>query len=139
MISSRTGALAAALLAVVGAGAASAVGWPSSEDALSCAPSEVRLFRDARDGSAIAACAPGGGGAALHPAQALALGLKLDLNRASAQDLERVPGIGPKLARAIVSERARLGGFRSWEEVDGVPGVGPAKAEALRAVAELRP
>lgn len=65
-------------------------------------------------------------------------GAKLDLNRASAVDLARVPGIGRRLARAIIDERARRGGFRSLDEVDAVRGVGPAKLRLLARYVEVR-
>lgn len=66
-------------------------------------------------------------------------GGKLDLNRASAVDLSRVPGIGARLARAIVEERSRRGGFRALDEVDDVRGVGPAKLRRLARYVEVRP
>lgn len=50
----------------------------------------------------------------------------LDINRATAADFERLPGIGPALARRIVRYRDSVGGFRSLEELDRVPGIGPA-------------
>ena len=56
----------------------------------------------------------------------------LDLNRASIEDLDRLPGIGPVLARRIVMHRARHGAFRSADELLGVPGIGPRLLERLR-------
>lgn len=47
------------------------------------------------------------------------------LNTASASELEALPGVGPRLAKRIVDERARRGGFRSVAELDAVRGVGP--------------
>ena len=46
------------------------------------------------------------------------------INRASAAELERLPGIGPVLAERIVQYRARAGGFRSLEELKRVKGIG---------------
>ena len=60
-------------------------------------------------------------------------GARLDLNRASADDLELLPGVGPALARRIVAERERRGGFRSVDDVTGVKGIGP------RTLARLQP
>lgn len=58
--------------------------------------------------------------------------LRLDLNRADVQDLDRLPGIGPVLAARIVEHRARHGGFRSVDELRAVRGVGPRLIEKLR-------
>jgi competence protein ComEA len=60
------------------------------------------------------------------------LGLPIDLNVLSAEELAKLPGIGPKLARSIVVTRAKLGGFRNIEELRRVPGVGKAKLLTLR-------
>lgn len=53
-------------------------------------------------------------------------GARLDLNRASAEELEALPGIGAVLARRIVEWRSQHGPFRSPEELERVPGVGPS-------------
>jgi len=55
----------------------------------------------------------------------------LDLNRASADEISRLPGVGPSLARRIVDERARRGGFESPDGLRSIPGVGPKKLAAL--------
>jgi competence protein ComEA len=56
----------------------------------------------------------------------------IDLSRASAAQLETLPGIGPSLAAAIVEHRDREGSFRNVDDLLGVTGIGPAKLEALR-------
>lgn len=53
-------------------------------------------------------------------------GAPLSLNRASAEELEALPGIGAVLARRIVEWRSEHGPFRSLEELERVPGVGPS-------------
>jgi competence protein ComEA len=55
-----------------------------------------------------------------------AAGPRLEINRASAAELERLPGIGPALARRIVAYRDTAGPFQRLEELDRVPGIGPA-------------
>ncbi|MDP8243603.1 MAG: helix-hairpin-helix domain-containing protein [Candidatus Hinthialibacter antarcticus] len=57
---------------------------------------------------------------------------KPSLNRVTMQQLQQVSGIGPQLAKAILLERQRLGGFKSWDEVDGVSNVGPSRLKALQ-------
>lgn len=48
---------------------------------------------------------------------------KLDINTATAVDLERLPGIGPKLAQAIVQHRETQGEFVLPADVMRVPGI----------------
>jgi competence ComEA-like helix-hairpin-helix protein len=50
----------------------------------------------------------------------------IDVDRASAADLERLPRVGPALAQRIVAHRDRCGPFATLEQLDEVPGVGPA-------------
>jgi competence protein ComEA len=68
------------------------------------------------------------------PADArVALGLPQSLNRASAEDLERVPGLGPARARAIAAERTSGGAFESLEALSArVPGIGPGTVDRIR-------
>lgn len=54
----------------------------------------------------------------------VSLGIPLSLNRESQEGFTAIPGIGVKLAGAIVRERARRGGFKSIDELAGVPGIG---------------
>jgi competence protein ComEA len=57
---------------------------------------------------------------------ALRDGESLDLNRARAEELRLLPGIGPKLAQRIVDERARRGGYRRIDDLLAVKGIGQA-------------
>lgn len=50
---------------------------------------------------------------------------RVDLNRASAAELDALPGIGPVLAGRIVAHRERVGAFRSTDDLLAVPGIGP--------------
>jgi competence ComEA-like helix-hairpin-helix protein len=50
---------------------------------------------------------------------------RIDVDRASAEELARLPGIGPAVARRIVADRQSRGAFGSIEGLDRVPGVGP--------------
>ena len=52
------------------------------------------------------------------------LGIPVSLNRESEKGLTAVPGIGPKLARIIVMERNKRGGFKNLYEINALYGVG---------------
>ena len=56
----------------------------------------------------------------------------LDLNRATAQELTTLPGIGEVLAQRIVDYREAHGSFQSVEELIAVEGIGEGKLEKLR-------
>ncbi len=64
--------------------------------------------------------------------------MRIDVNRAFADELTALPGIGPRLAERIVEERAAGGPFRSLEDVTRVHRIGPAVVDRFRgcAVAE---
>lgn len=62
----------------------------------------------------------------------LTLGLALDLNAASREDLEALPGVGPVLAGRILAYRQARGPFRQLDDLLRVPGIGPQKLKQLR-------
>jgi competence protein ComEA len=76
-----------------------------------------------------AAPATGGGGGG--SATAAPVG-PVDLNRATADELDGLPGIGPSTAAAIVAWREANGPFASPEDLLEVRGIGPAKLDAIR-------
>ncbi len=53
------------------------------------------------------------------------------LNRATATELERLPGVGPATAQAIITWRTENGPFVTVEQLMDVPGIGPAKFAAM--------
>jgi competence protein ComEA len=64
--------------------------------------------------------------------RALTLGLALDLNSATAEDLEALPGIGPALAQRIVQYRQSQGPYRTIEDILAVHGIGKKKLAQLK-------
>lgn len=56
----------------------------------------------------------------------------IDLNTASAQELESLPGIGPVMAGRIIAHREANGPYPSVDEVEEVPGIGPKTLESIR-------
>ena len=81
-------------------------------------PAEVDIVPDPPPHPA--AAGEPGSGAASPPAP-------LDVNAATAAELERLPGIGPVTAAAIVEHRERVGPFQSVEALGDVSGIGPVK------------
>lgn len=81
---------------------------------------------------AAAAPAASGADASSHKASGAApAGGKININTASAGQLEDLPGIGPAKAAAIVSYRDQAGQFSRCEDLDKVEGIGPATVSAL--------
>jgi len=62
----------------------------------------------------------------------------LDVNTATAADLEALPGIGPVLAGRIVEHRRTHGRFEGLEDLLEVEGVGPRLLERLRPLLRVR-
>jgi competence protein ComEA len=56
----------------------------------------------------------------------------VNINRASATELDALPGVGPSTAQAIVDYRTTNGPFGSPEDLLNVKGIGPAKFDAMR-------
>lgn len=56
----------------------------------------------------------------------------VDLNTATAEELDTLTGIGPSLAQAILDYRAEHGDFTSAEDLLNVKGIGEAKLAGLR-------
>jgi len=60
-------------------------------------------------------------------------GQTVDVNTASESDLERLPGVGPSLARRIVEYRQANGPFTTPDDLQNVSGIGPSKFAKMEA------
>lgn len=58
--------------------------------------------------------------------------LTVHVNRATAEELVSLPGIGPKLARRIVEERNRGGRFVTLSDLSRIKGITPKILERLK-------
>ncbi len=56
----------------------------------------------------------------------------IDINSATAGELEALPGVGPVLAQRIVAYRDERGPFRAVEDLLDIPGIGEAKLSQMR-------
>ncbi|MDF0675368.1 MAG: helix-hairpin-helix domain-containing protein [Nitrospira sp.] len=59
---------------------------------------------------------------------------RLDLNRASARELESLPGIGAVMAQRVVAFRTSVGGFRTVEDLREVKGIGAKTFDRLKSL-----
>ncbi len=61
----------------------------------------------------------------------------LNLNTANQADLETLPGVGPKLAQAIIKQRETVGNFKTMDDLDAVPGIAKKRLDAIRSKATV--
>jgi competence protein ComEA len=97
-----------------------------------------RLYVPRRGEQAPAVVGPdgGAGGGGEGGAGSLPAG-PVDINTATAEQLDTLPGIGPATAAAIVEHRERTGPFASVDALLDVRGIGPAKLDAIRALVSV--
>lgn len=87
--------------------------------------SQVVVPRRVQAAAVAGAAAPAGADAAVPAAP-------VNLNSATAEELQTLDGVGPATAADIIEYRTQNGGFRSVDDLDQVPGIGPKTMEALR-------
>jgi competence protein ComEA len=61
----------------------------------------------------------------------------IDLNTATVEQLDALPGVGPVTAAAIVAWRQANGKFTSVDQLADVDGIGPARLDKLRALVRV--
>ena len=63
----------------------------------------------------------------------------LNLNEATQEALESLPGIGPVKAAEIIAYREKIGAFLSVDELLNIKGIGPATLESVREYLIIKP
>ena len=107
---------------------------PDEDDVLR-RPLPPRTWRDRLDDLASGGGPPArivGAGMAGSPTGGDEAGGLVDINRASAAELEELPGVGPATAEAIIAHREQSGPFASVDDLIDVRGIGDAKLEQIR-------
>ena len=94
----------------------------------------VNLAAPIADGEQVVVPGRGAGGvaAATPPAAGSSPSAPLDLNTATLEQLDGLPGIGPVTAQKIVDFRQEHGAFHAVAELEGVPGIGAGRLAQLK-------
>jgi len=74
----------------------------------------------------------GAGFRSLDPQKMKVLSIPININTAKVEELDVLPGVGPKMAQAIVAYREAHGKFSALEDLQKVKGLGPMKFAAIR-------
>ena len=106
----------------------SSLAAPRSEEGASSAPSPEPAPQRERRGTAPSESPRPRGAPTGLPSDTI------DLNRATSDELTRLPGVGPALARRIVDLRAAEGPFTQIDDLERVRGMSARKVEKLRAL-----
>lgn len=109
--------------AIDAAGGLSADAQPDAINLAALITDGQRIYVPAIGEAVVAVGAGGGDPVAAGP---------IDLNEATEEQLDELPGVGPATAAAIVAYREEHGPFGSIDDLGRVPGIGPAKLDAVR-------
>jgi competence protein ComEA len=63
----------------------------------------------------------------------------IELNSATVDELQKLPGVGPAIAQRIVAYRKEHGDFSKPDDVSSVRGIGPRTLERIRVYLVVRP
>jgi competence protein ComEA len=92
----------------------------------------INLARKLIDGEQIAVGVPGAAPPAVASATSGGAGAPVDLNTATAEQLDALPGVGPVLAQHVMDWRTAHGRFDSVDQLREVSGIGPSKFADLK-------
>lgn len=56
----------------------------------------------------------------------------VNINSASQNELEKIPGIGVQIAGEIIEHRSKIGGFQTFEDLEKIKGIGRKKIEIIK-------
>jgi competence protein ComEA len=110
------------------ADAVAAAGGPTAKADMNA----VNLAAPIADGEQIVVPARGSGAAGASSGAGPSPTAPLDLNSASLEQLDALPGIGPTTAQKILDYRQAHGPFHSVAELDAVPGIGQGRLDQLK-------
>jgi competence protein ComEA len=94
--------------------------------------SSVNLAAPLADGEQVLVPSGMPGGPVAAPGGTPSPAAPVDLNSATVEQLDALPGIGPTTAQKIVDYRNEHGPFTSVDDLDAIPGIGPARIDSLR-------
>lgn len=100
---------------------------PGTAPASALLPTPTKATKSAKSGSSSKAAKLS------SPAQG-----QININTASADQLQRLPGIGPAMAARILAYRQQAGGFQKIEELQEISGIGPKKYAKIAPLVKLQ-
>ena len=102
------------------------IGWPVPKEEISQARPDQPMAVQVPATSPVAA---------VSPAKAVS---KVNLNRASADEMQALPGVGPVLAQRMVDWRKAHGRYRTVDDLQEVKGIGKKRLEQLRPLVTVK-